>query len=99
MKSIDVLIRPALSEKANGMSEKSGKYTFIVSRRANKLQIKQAIESFYGVDVTDINTAVMPGKAKSRYTKTGTIEGQKPAYKKAIVTLAEGDTIDIFESV
>lgn len=99
MKSHDILIRPALSEKANGLSEKSGKYTFVVSRKANKLQIREAIESFYGVEVTDVNTAVMPGKAKSRYTKAGILEGQKPAYKKAIITLAEGDTIDIFESV
>lgn len=99
MKLVDVLIRPVLSEKANTLSEKSGRYTFVVSRKANKLEIKEAIESFYGVEVNDVNTAVMPGKKKSRFTKAGVLKGQKAAYKKAIVTLVAGETIDIFESV
>lgn len=99
MKLADVLIRPVLSEKANNLSEKSGRYTFVVARKANKLEIKAAVESFYGVDVVSVNTMVVPGKAKSRYTKTGTISGRKPAYKKAIVAVAEGESIDIFESI
>lgn len=99
MKLADILIRPVLTEKANKLSEDSGRYTFVVARKANKLEIKKAVESFYGVDVVSVNTMVVPGKAKSRYTKTGTLTGRKPAYKKAIVKLAEGDNIDIFESI
>jgi large subunit ribosomal protein L23 len=99
MKASDVLIRPVLTEKANSLSEKKGRYTFAVSRKANKLEIKKAVEDFYGVSVADVNTIVVPGKAKSRYTKTGVISGRKPAYKKAIVTLDEGESIDIFENI
>lgn len=99
MKASDVLIRPVLTEKANGLSEKKGRYTFAVSRKANKLEIKKAVEDFYGVSVADINTIVVPGKAKSRYTKAGVISGRKPSYKKAIVTLEEGESIDIFENI
>ena len=99
MKPADILIRPVLTEKANNLSEKSGRYTFVVARRANKLEIKSAIEAFYGVDVERVNTLVVPAKAKSRYTKAGTISGRRPAYKKAIITVAEGDSIDIFESI
>lgn len=99
MKLADILIRPVLTEKANNLSEKSGRYTFVVARKANKLEIKSAIESFYGVDVEKVNTLVVPGKAKSRHTKTGTLSGRKPAYKKAIITVADGENIDIFESI
>ncbi len=99
MKLADVLIRPVLSEKANNLSEKAGRYTFVVARKANKLEIKAAIEAFYGVDIVRVNTMVVPAKAKSRYTKAGVISGRRPAYKKAVVTVAEGDSIDIFESI
>ncbi len=99
MKQEDVLIRPVLTEKANELSEKQGRYTFRVARKAGKLEIKEAIESFYGVQVEKVNTMVVPGKEKRRYTKTGTLSGRKPAYKKAIITLVEGDSIDIFESI
>lgn len=99
MKQEDILIRPVLTEKANELSEKQDRYTFEVARQAGKLEIKSAIESFYGVQVKKVNTMVVPGKAKSRFTKTGTLTGRKPAYKKAIITLEEGETIDIFESI
>ena len=98
MKQADVLVKPVLSEKANQLAEKSNRYTFIVDRKANKLEIKKAVEAFYGVQVEDVNTAVMPSKLKARYTKAGFIVGRKPAKKKAIVTLAEGSTIDMFAS-
>jgi large subunit ribosomal protein L23 len=96
MKLSDVLIKPILSEKANKQSEKMNRYTFIVDTKANKLEIKKAIEEFYGVKVEDVNTNVVPGKAKSRFTKSGFISGVKSSYKKATVTLAEGDSIDLF---
>jgi large subunit ribosomal protein L23 len=92
----DVLVRPLITEKVNNQMEKSGRYSFEVDRRANKLEIKKAVEEFYGVKVKDVNTVVVPGKSKSRFTKAGFIQGVKGAYKKAVVTLAEGDSIDLF---
>jgi large subunit ribosomal protein L23 len=96
MKPSDILIKPVLSEKANKQAEKMNRYTFVVDRKANKLEIKKAVESFYGVQVEMVNTAVMPSKLKSKYTKAGYIVGRKAAKKKAIVTVAEGETIDVF---
>ena len=96
MKLADVLVRPVLTEKVNLQMEKSGRYTFEVDKRSNKLEIKKAVEEFYVVKVTDINTVVVPGKNKTRYTKAGFLQGVKPSYKKAIVTLAEGESIDLF---
>ena len=99
MKPSDILIKPILSEKINKQTEKMNRYAFIVGRKANKLEIKKAVESFYGVQVTDVNTAVMPGKAKSRNTKAGVVSGRKPAKKKAYVTVAEGESIDLYGTV
>jgi large subunit ribosomal protein L23 len=99
MKLSDVLIKPILSEKANKQSEKMNRYTFIVDRKANKLEIKKAVEQFYGVQVEDVNTLVMPSKLKAKYTKAGFIVGRKPAKKKALVTVAEGETIDLYGTV
>ncbi len=98
MKPSDVLIKPILSEKANKLSEKQNRYSFVVDRKANKLEIKKAVEQFYGVQVSNVNTIVVPSKAKSKYTKAGFVSGRKPAKKKAIVTVAEGETIDIYGS-
>lgn len=95
----EVLIKPILTEKANAQQEKLRRYAFKVNRKANKLEIKQAVESFYGVTVIDVNTAVIPGKSKTRFTKAGYIKGQKPAYKKALVTVSEGETIDLYAAV
>jgi len=99
MKSSDVLIKPILSEKINKQTEKMNRYAFVVGRKANKLEIKKAVESFYGVSVIDVNTAVMPGKAKSRNTKAGVVSGRKPAKKKAYVTVAAGESIDLYGTV
>jgi large subunit ribosomal protein L23 len=96
MKPSDILIKPILSEKANKQAEKMNRYTFVVDRKANKLEIKKAVEQFYGVQVEDVNTSVMPSKLKAKYTKAGFIVGRKPAKKKAVVTVAEGETIDVF---
>lgn len=76
--------------------ENDGVYTFVVDKKANKLEVKKAVEEFYGVQVTGVNTAVMPAKQKSRFTKQGLLTGRKSGYKKAFVTLAEGDIIDLF---
>jgi large subunit ribosomal protein L23 len=98
MNPSQVLIKPVLSEKANKQAEKANRYTFVVDRKANKLEIKKAVESFYGVQVEAVNTAVVPSKLKSKYTKAGYVVGRKPAKKKATITVAEGETIDIFNS-
>ncbi|MBI2729246.1 MAG: 50S ribosomal protein L23 [Sphingobacteriales bacterium] len=99
MKLSEVLVKPILSEKANKQQEKLRRYAFKVSRKANKLEIKKAVEEFYGVNVVDVNTAVVPSKKKSRMTKSGVLSGSKPAYKKALVTVAEGDTIDLYGNI
>ena len=99
MKLSEVLIKPILTEKANSQQESLRRYAFKVARKANKLEIKKAIEEFYGVSVVDVNTAVVPGKNKTRYTKKGFTKGQKPAYKKALVTVAEGENIDLYSNI
>jgi large subunit ribosomal protein L23 len=99
MRLAEVLIKPIVTEKSNKLTDKSRTYSFRVARKANKLEIKKAVEDFYGVTVTDVNTVVVPGKAKSRFTKAGFISGVKPAYKKAYVTVAEGDTIDLYANI
>ncbi|MCB9046106.1 MAG: 50S ribosomal protein L23 [Chitinophagales bacterium] len=96
MKPADILVRPVITEKVNNQIEKSGRYTFVVDKRANKLEVKKAVEEFYGVKVDNVNTIVVPGKNKSRFTKAGLLKGVKSSYKKAVVTLVEGDTIDLF---
>jgi large subunit ribosomal protein L23 len=99
MKLSDILIKPILTEKANGQQEKLRRYAFKVAKKANKLEIKKAIEGFYGVTVVNVNTAVVPAKSKSRFTKAGVISGRKPGYKKAFVTVAEGETIDLYANI
>ncbi|MCW3074854.1 MAG: ribosomal protein [Flaviaesturariibacter sp.] len=99
MKLSEVLIKPILTEKANGQQESLRRFAFKVARQANKLEIKKAVEEFYGVSIVDVNTSVVPGKNKTRYTKKGYTKGQKPAYKKAMVTVAEGETIDLYSNI
>jgi len=99
MKLSEVLVKPILSEKVNKQTEKLNRYAFVVNKKANKLEIKKAVEEFYGVQVQNVNTTVIPSKAKSRYTKAGFIHGRKPAKKKAFVTVAEGETIDLYGTV
>ena len=99
MKVSDILIKPILTEKANSQQDKLRRYAFKVARKANKLEIKTAVEAFYGVNVTDVNTSVVPGKSKTRFTKAGYIEGRKSAYKKAMITVAEGETIDLYSNI
>ena len=98
MKLTEVLVKPILTEKANKQQEKLRCYAFRVNKKANKLEIKKAIETFYGVQVENVNTIVVPSKAKSKYTKAGYIVGRKPSKKKAIVTIAKGESIDLYSS-
>jgi large subunit ribosomal protein L23 len=96
MKLSEVLVGPVITEKVNLQMERQGRYTFVVGRQANKLEVKKAVEELYGVRVAEVNTMVVPAKNKTRFTKAGLLTGRKGAYKKAVVTLAEGDTIDLF---
>ncbi len=97
MKAIDILKKPVLTEKAYDLQESRNTLTFVVDKKANKIEIKQAVEDFYNVKVERVNTLNVPAKAKSRFTKSGLLKGRKSGYKKAIVVLAEGESIDIFE--
>jgi large subunit ribosomal protein L23 len=96
---MEILIKPIVTEKMTGLGEDLNRYGFVVHRNANKLQIKQAIEKMYGVSVASVNTMRYGGKAKSRYTKSGIITGKTKSYKKAIVTLEKGDTIDFYSNI
>ena len=94
------IIKPLVTEKQTKITEKNpGRYGFIVRPEANKLQIKKEVESLYHVTVVDVNTLRYAGKRLSRYTKAGLIKGQKNAFKKAIVTVKEGDTIDFYSNI
>ena len=93
-----ILKKPLVTEKVSALNEK-GKYGFIVDTDANKVEIKNAVEKQYGVNVEHVNTMVVMGKKKTRYTKAGFIQGQKPSYKKALVTVAEGETIDLYANI
>ncbi len=93
-----ILIKPLVTEKVSAMNE-HGKYGFVVDKSANKVQIKKEVEKIYGVTVESVNTMVHPGKSKKRYTKSRVIEGRTPAYKKAVVQVAEGDIIDFYSGI
>ena len=95
-----VLIKPyVMSEKADRLSEQLGKYVFIVSMDANKIEIRNAVEDMYGVTVEKVNTMIMPSKRRSRFTRSGLLAGKTKKRKKAVITLAEGESIDFYENV
>lgn len=97
---MSVIVKPLVTEKMTKISDKfSNRYGFIVAKDADKSEIKKAVEELYNVTVVKINTMVAPAKRKSRYTKAGVISGRVPSYKKAIVTLAEGETIDFYSNI
>ena len=94
------IIKPLVTEKMTRITDKRpNRFGFVVRPEANKLQIKSEVESLYNVTVVDVNTATYAGKRSSRYTKAGLMRGQKAAFKKAIVTLKEGDTIDFYSNI
>lgn len=96
---MSVLIKPIVTEKMTGLGEKRNQFGFVVDKGANKIQIKKAIEEMYDVSVVNINTMRYGGKAKSRFSRTGVIQGKTAAYKKALVTLAEGEQIDFYSNI
>lgn len=95
---MSILKKPLVTEKVSSLNE-SGKYGFIVDEDANKVEIKKAVEDMYGVTVEDVNTMRYQGKMKSRYTKSRIISGRKNSFKKAIVTVAEGEVIDFYSGI
>lgn len=94
-----IIIKPLVTEKMTAMTDKLNRFGFIVRPEANKLEIKKEIEAFYNVTVISVNTIKYSGKSKSRYTKAGIINGRTNAYKKAVVALKEGDTIDFYSNI
>ena len=95
----NIIQKPVLTEKMTMLADKQGRYGFRVDRRANKIEIRKAVEEMYGVTVTDVNTMNYMGKEKSRFTKAGRLEGRTNHFKKAIVTLKEGDSIDFYSNI
>lgn len=96
---MDIIVRPVVTEKMNAQAEGLRKYGFIVDKKANKVQIKKAVEDLYGVTVESVNTIYYSGKRKARFTRTGYVAGKRNAYKKALITLREGDTIDFYSNI
>ncbi len=94
-----IIIKPIVTEKMTKLGEKLNRYGFKVQKDANKIQIKAAVETMYNVTVTDVNTLIVAPKLKSRFTKSGVISGKASAYKKAIVTVKEGEQIDFFSNI
>ncbi|MBR1712594.1 MAG: 50S ribosomal protein L23 [Alloprevotella sp.] len=93
------IIKPIVTEKMTRITEKENKFGFIVRPEANRLQIKAEVEALYNVNVVSVNTMVYAGKNKSRYTKAGLLRGRTNRFKKAIVTLKEGETIDFYSNI
>jgi large subunit ribosomal protein L23 len=96
---MDIILKPIISEKMTEAGEKQVRYGFFVLKQANKLQIKKAVEELYNVQVKTVNTMNYDGKFKSRGTRSGVMYGKTSDYKKAIVTLAEGETIDFYSNI
>lgn len=96
---MEILKKPIITEKMTMLGEKRNQYAFRVDKRANKFQIRQAIKELYGIEVESVNTMRYAGKTKSRFTKAGFVEGRSDSYKKAVVTLKEGEVIDFYSNI
>ena len=96
---MEIIIKPILTEKMTIQGEKLNRYGFIVDVRANKLQIRNAVEQLYNVVVTDVNTVNYIANLKSSYAKASILEGHANKIKKAIVTLKDGDKIDFYSNI
>ncbi len=96
---MDILIKPIVTEKMTGQTEDLKFYGFIVDKRANKYQIKKAVQDMYGVSVVSVNTMRYGSKEKSRFTKNGLVRGKTNAFKKAVVSLVDGDVIDFYSNI
>ena len=96
---MSVLIKPIITEKATDLSELNNCFSFVVKKTANKIQVKEAVESTYGVTVKGVRTMTYPVKRKTKFTKNGVVSGKIGAYKKAIVQLTQGESIDFYSNI
>ena len=95
---MSILKKPIVTEKVSALNEQ-GKYGFVVDKNANKVEIKKEVEKLYGVNVESVKTMIYLGKPKSRYTKSKVVSGRAASFKKAIITVAEGEVIDFYSGV
>jgi len=96
---MSIIIKPIITEKITKEGELFNRFGFVVDKKANKVEIKKAVEKAYGVSVLDVNTMIYRADRTTKYTKSGMISGKTSAYKKAVVTLKEGDTIDFYTNI
>ena len=96
---MDVLHKPIVTEKMSKQGESLNCYGFFVDKRANKIEVKKAVEEMYGVTVVSVNTMRYGGKARQRFTSSGIQSGKTKSFKKAMITVAEGEQIDLYSAV
>ena len=96
---MEIIKKPIITEKMSDLGETLNRYAFVVDRNANKIEIKAAVEAAYDVTVERVNTMIQAGKSKSRFTKTGVTKGNTGHFKKAVVTLKDGDVIDFYSNI
>ncbi|MGB1169001.1 MAG: 50S ribosomal protein L23 [Flavobacteriaceae bacterium] len=96
---MSILIKPIITEKATNDSELFNRYAFVVDKKANKIEIKKAVEAAYGVSISSVKTLNYPVQKNTKFTKKGLVTGKKGAYKKAIIQLAEGESIDFYNNL
>ena len=96
---MSILIKPIITEKATNDSELHNRYAFVVDKKANKIEIKKAVETVYGVSISSVKTLNYPVQKNTKFTKKGLVTGKKGAYKKAIIQLAEGESIDFYNNL
>ena len=96
---MSILIKPIITEKATNDSELFNRYSFVVDKSANKIEIKKAVETAYGVSISSVKTLNYPVQKNTKFTKKGLVTGKKGAYKKAIIQVAEGESIDFYNNL
>lgn len=96
---MEILIKPIVTEKFTNQGEEMNRFGFLVDKKANKVQIKKAVEDMYNVKVVSVNTMIYGGKKKSRFTRGGVISGKTASTKRAVITLAEGESIDFYSNI
>jgi large subunit ribosomal protein L23 len=96
---MNILIKPIITEKATNDSELFNRYAFVVNKKANKVEIKNAVEQAYGVTIESVRTMNYPVQRNTKFTKSGVVQAMKGAYKKAVVQLAEGENIDFYSNI
>lgn len=96
---MNIIVKPVITEKMTGQSDKFNRYGFYVNKSANKIEIKNAVEKMYNVTVVEVRTMNTPGKVKRRMTRAGVQQGRVGKHKKAVVSLKQGETIDFYSNI